>query len=263
MEYLEPIPTKNDKYTNKRAYLERENICDLVDNNNIKQIWVWMYHSDNTIPVESNMAMGTSIRNYWNNENYGDISNSHRSNDLPICKNTYTVFEYNYGRELGLLLENHGHHIEALLNYIDGRRERENWTELLFWGRFVGSDRTHEIINPGCGWIHYTPNSEADYEWYNEKEVLSDCEDWKPDGSGKKTLVNCKTWEDAFIYPDRYNVGGLCYIDEGVGFKVWWMQNIPGLDNGLRYENKELRNWWEFIGDFDTAIKKGKNLVAE
>jgi hypothetical protein len=40
------------------------------------------------------------------------------------------------------------------------------------------------------------------------------------------------------------------------------MQNIPGKDNGLTYQNNPLRNWWEFIGDFDAAIAQGKSLTS-
>jgi hypothetical protein len=39
------------------------------------------------------------------------------------------------------------------------------------------------------------------------------------------------------------------------------MQNIPGKDNGLVYNGKQLKNWWDFIGNFDQAIQAGKSLT--
>ncbi|HLD83760.1 MAG TPA: hypothetical protein VI979_02820 [archaeon] len=40
------------------------------------------------------------------------------------------------------------------------------------------------------------------------------------------------------------------------------MQNIPGYANGLYYNGKPLRNWWDFIADFDGEIANGRNLVV-
>ncbi len=231
-------------------------VCDYVDNKGVKQIWMWMYHKDapfGTYPIESNMAMGTKVKAYWNFADYGDVSNSFRINDLPICQNTYTVFEYNYGRGLGEFIEDHGHQLEHVLNWVDDRdaTPTNQWNTLLFWGKFVGSDFSHKIINPGCGWTHYAPNGDEDYDWYGEDFILSDCENWKPDGTGTKTQVNCHTWS-----------GSVCTNDGGVSWKTWWMQNIPGKDSGLIYNGKALRNWWDFYGDFDNAIAKGKSLVS-
>ena len=107
-----------------------------------------------------------------------------------ICRhaqNTYTLYNYNYGRGLGEIMEDHGHQIEAVFNWIDGRdtTPEYNWGNLLFWGKFVGLT----VLKQGkdsCGWTHFTPNGQGDYDWYRETSVLSDCEDWKPDGTGEK-----------------------------------------------------------------------------
>ena len=103
-------------------------------------------------------------------------------------KKTYTVYHYNYQRGTSEAVEDHIHQIEAVLNYVDGRDRTppEQWPTLLFWGKFVGSDRTHKIVHPGCGWAHYPPNGEQDYDWANKRFVETDIEDWKPDGTGKK-----------------------------------------------------------------------------
>ena len=250
IEYLEPVPAasnsgENVPRTNKFAYLNRANICDYVDDRGVRQVWVWMYHNVGVVePVESNMAMGRNIDDLWNYNGFGDVSNSHRLNDLPICENTYTVYEFNYMRGLGEMTEDFGHQIESLLGYAD---------ESLF-SKFVGSDGVWgsniNIASSGCGSVHYAPNSETDYDWYNEKRVFSGCEDWKPDGSGTKKIVNCETWG-----------GSDCSVgDGGVAWKKWWMQNIPGKDNGLSYDGTSLRNWWDFFGDFDEALSHDRSL---
>ena len=39
------------------------------------------------------------------------------------------------------------------------------------------------------------------------------------------------------------------------------MQNIPGADNGLTYQDRRLTNWWMFIGDFDKAMRHKVGLA--
>lgn len=226
-----PLPWKEN--TNRPDYkkiLEKENICNYVDNMNLKEVWVWGYHTEKIEPVESNMSMGKKIKEKWNKNEYGDVSNSEMSDDLPICNKTYVLFNLNYGRGVGEVLENHTHHIEAVNNYIHSD----------LWNKFVGVSGDQEKYS--CGWTHYPPNvmkytTGHDYDWYNTRSVMSDCTDWKPDGTGKKELVSCSTWS-------KNN----CEDDGGVAFKVWWMQNIPALDD-------KVGNWWKLIGDFDDSIK--------
>ncbi len=235
-----PISTQFKPFADHLQILQNDiDVCNYVEQQNIKEIWIWMYHSAAVVPIESNMA-----------SNLGDISNSHRQNDLPICNKTYTVYNYNYGRGLGEVIEDHTHQLEALFNWVDGRDSTPaaQWTQLLFWGKFVGSDSTNKIVNPGCGWTHYPPNGIKDYDWTNTTNVMSDCLDWNPARSGTKSNISCSTWG--------------CNNDGGVNFKVWWMQNIPGYQNQLEYNGKELRNWWEFKADFDLAVQKGKSLVT-
>jgi hypothetical protein len=140
------------------------------------------------------------------------------------------------------------HQIEAVLNWVDGRDRTppERWSELLFWGRFVGSDHTHRIVRPGCGWAHYPPNAERDYDWANRRQVETDIEDWRPDGSGRKCPVNCERWQGSSLK-----------------WFIYWMQNLPGADNGLRDGDRPLTNWWLFLGDFDRAAGMGLKLTGE
>jgi hypothetical protein len=131
---------------------------------------------------------------------------------------------------------------------VDGRERTppEKWGELLFWGKFVGSDRTHKIVRPGCGWAHYPPNAEKDYDWANKRYVRTDIEDWKPDGTGKRQAINSDRWDG-----------------DSLTWFVYWMQNIPGANHRLTYKGKKLANWWVFIGDFDHAMQRGMKLDGQ
>jgi len=229
-EFLRPIlRTDNPEWNFNPDHLNELrslNICDYVERKGVKEVWIWMYHYTPDLngdgrpdkdpnryfvgPVESNMAGP-----------FGDISNSERFNDdLPVCSKTYTVYEYNYGRWIGEALEDHGHQIEAVFSYVDSD----------IWGRFVGGS-TEPFA---CGNVHCPPNVMFDcpnhqYDWHNERKVLSYCEDWKPEG-GETKEVNCHTWAK-----------GNCVVDGEIGYKVWWMQNIP-------------QNWWVYFSDFDWAM---------
>jgi hypothetical protein len=178
---------------------------------------------------------------------FGDISNSDRDpRDLPVLAKTYTVYHYNYQRGVSEAVEDHMHQIEALLNAVDGRDRTppDQWTSLLFWGSFVGSDASHKIVRPGCGWAHYPPNGEKDYDWNNPRQVLTDMDDWKPDGSGERKLMGSDQWQG-----------------KSLKWFIYWMQHLPGPENGLTWQGKALTNWWVFMGDFDAAMQNGMTLV--
>ncbi|MFH0887973.1 MAG: serine hydrolase [Planctomycetota bacterium] len=243
LEFLEPLPTfkkpgHNVPMTDYYKIISSVKMKDWVEKMGVKEVWIWGYHGGIIGLWESNMAGP-----------YGDISNSDRDPlDLPVLKKTYTVYHYNYQRGTSEAVEDHMHQMEAVMNYVDGRDNTppDKWDTLLFWGKFVGSDKSHKIINPGCGWSHYPPNAEKDYNWANKRYVMSDIEDWKPDGSGEKQSMNCEKWQG-----------------NSLKWFIYWMQNIPGKNNGLVYNNNPLNNWWIFIGDFDNAMKNKLKLAAE
>lgn len=240
-EFREPMPTipqpgQGVPLTDYRAIMNRVGIATWVAQRGVREVWIWGYHGGVLDLWESNMAGP-----------FGDISNSNRDpHDLPVLAHTYTVYHYNYQRGASEALEDHLHQIEAVLNYVDGRDRTppEQWEQLLFWGRFVGSDRSHKIVRPGCGWSHYPPNAERDYDWANPRYVETDIEDWQPDGTGRRQRLNCDRWQ----------------ADSRKWF-VYWMQSLPGADNGLTFAGRPLSNWWVFVGDFDRAMRQGLKLV--
>jgi hypothetical protein len=108
VEYLEPLPVSSFPHPitpgvfrpDYRQILVRESVCRLVNETGVKEVWLWGYEHGNIGPTESNMA-GPN----------GDVSNSERVADLPVCRRTYTLYNYNYGRLLGEALHVHGHQL--------------------------------------------------------------------------------------------------------------------------------------------------------
>lgn len=224
LEFLEPLPTYHKPghqvpMTDYNAITERIDIRTWVEARGVKEVWLWGYHGGVIDLWESNMAGP-----------YGDISNSDRDPyDLPVLSKTYTVYHYNYQRGPSEAVEDHMHQIEAVLRHVDPR---------LFWDKFVGKPREGR-----CGWAHYPPNAERDYDWANPNYVLTDIEDWTPDGTGPRKRLNCRRW----------NCDSLTWF-------IYWMQNLPGANNGLTYRGRPLTNWWTFVGDFDGAMAQGVGL---
>jgi hypothetical protein len=224
LEFLEALPTyykpgHQVPMTDYGAVMHQAGIRHWVEEQGVKEVWLWGYHGGVIDIWESNMAGP-----------YGDISNSDRDpNDLPVLGKTYTVYHYNYQRGASEAVEDHMHQIEAMLRFIDPH---------LFWDKFVGK--------PGegrCGWAHYPPNAVRDYDWANPNYIWTDIEDWRPDGSSPKKHMNCTRW----------NCDSLTWF-------IYWMQNLPGANNGLTHQGRPLNNWRDFIGDFDEAMATKKQL---
>jgi hypothetical protein len=226
IEFLEPLPTYHRSpdhpvpMTDYYTIMKRVDIQHWVEERDIKEVWLWGYHGGVVDLWESNMAGP-----------YGDISNSIRDlMDLPVLSQTYTVYHYSYERGPSEAVEDHIHQIERVLEHVD---------YALFWDRFVGQ--------PGawrCGWAHYPPNGERDYDWDNPQYVWTDIEDWTPEGTGQKKRINCTRWS--------------C---DSLTWFIYWMQNLPGAKNGLTYRGRPLTNWWAFIGDFDNVMAARLGLV--
>lgn len=232
-EFLEALPPStfgSPVQPDYKSILNRVNICDYVDNKSVRQVWLWGYHTDKIAPIESDMSMGLDSKSFWNHGSYGDVSNSYQIDDLPVCHKTYVLYNYNYQRTVAEAVHDHMHQLENIFGFADAS----------LWAQFVSH----------CGDTHHPVNSSKDYDYQNSTQVLSNCADWKPDGSGATAQVDCHSWS-----------GSSCIDDGGLSWYVWWMQNIPGKDNNLIYQGKPLRNWWELYLDFDKGFSAGKSLI--
>ena len=217
----------------------------LVEQQGVKEFWVWGYHTGKIVPVESNMSSPTT----------GDISNSYRFNDdLPVYDRTYVLYNYNFSRSQAEAVHNHGHQLEAILSHVN---QLQDGNTSLFWDKFCGRNTNGTFQQGRCGNTHFPPNASADYDYTNTTLVLSDCEDWKPDGSGVKKSVNSQTWGGL---PYAWPTGTSIPQRTESQYYIYWMQNMPGHRNGIRMGDRVMRNWWEFTADWDRAIREARGL---
>ena len=200
--------------------MQNVGICEWVDDRGIREVWLHTHHHGDLVPATSKLSSSA----------VGDISNSFRFDDMPRCNNSYTLYNFNFTRGVDMMMLNRSFQIEALLNHNE---------EDLFLEEFVGGGTPPFVESARCGSSVWAPGASDGYNSWETDVVTSDCATWAP-GGGTPVDVSCETWfEAAYGSPD-------CTFDGGVAYLVWWMQNLPGHDNGLTTaEGEVLTNWWE------------------
>lgn len=252
------VPWNNANRPNYRQILREQNICDYVDNKGVKEVWIYSYHSSVIEPDESRMS-----------SKYGDISNAQPKEEnitpefrMPICGNSYVLYNFTYQPTavIGNTIHNRLHQVENIIPFAEGpsfwppdQRTNSNVKGSIFWGNFALYGNPRDDINGevvrSCGNSHFTPNGNTttDYGYDLQNTESNNCETWQPDRSQTQfTSINCQRW------------GCTDY-----GYYKWWLQNIPGYNNGIVYQGKKMRNWWEGMYDFNAFVEKGRSLYAE
>lgn len=223
-------------------------ICNYVDVQGVREVWIYGYHSDFIVPDESKMS-----------SKYGDISNSYPKDEyipeeyrLPRCTNSYVMYNFNYYRGVETNIHNRMHQIENVIFFAEDRGYPPNNTNVIgsvFWDDFsvYGNRASLPSYRASCGNTHAPPNVITGGHIYDSRDYHeNNCETWHPDDS-QTTYVsaNCEQWGCT-----------------EVGFYKWFMQNMPGYNNGIVYNGKQMRNWWEAMYDFNQFIDAGRSLYV-
>ncbi|MBI4675764.1 MAG: fibronectin type III domain-containing protein [Chloroflexi bacterium] len=218
-------------------------ICNYVDGQGVKEVWIYGYHSSVIVPDESKMS-----------SKYGDVSNAYPKDEaipaeyrLPRCANSYVMYNFTYqpggSSAIGNTVHNRLHQIENVIFFAEKRGyppNDQNAVGSLFWDDF--SVYGAAALRPGycasCGNTHSPPNTTQGYDYASQTYAENNCETWNPD-DGQTTYVNanCSQWGCT-----------------DVSFYKWFMQNIPGYENGIMFQGRKLRNWWEAMYDFNAFI---------
>lgn len=163
----------------------------------------------------------------------------YRPYDIPDVGRTVWIMGWNYERGEGEMLESYCHRIESVLALTVGRgvwdhkRTPEN-----VWNRFTRVDKDF----PGeaeVGSVHYAPNSQSDYDWSNTNSVWTYADDWL-------------TYPALPRHKKRSNAASGGW-DGIVAHHRWWMKRLPhspGMADGF------YCNWWQYIVNYDEAIRK-------
>ena len=263
--FYTPIPrgvaldTQPDGTVSRRPYysqiLTNVNTCNYVNNLGVQEVWMYGYHSKYIVPDESRMS-----------SKYGDISNSYPKEEtlatqykMPRCAKAYTLYNFTYqpggGAAMGNTIHNRIHQIENMIPFAEGKYPPSSTTipGSTFWGDFseyVQDTTSRASYRSSCGNAHYPPNwqnAKTDAYRYDLKTLgRFNCETWNPDDT-KTTYITagCERWGCT-----------------DVGFYKYFMQNIPGYNNGIVFNGQPMKNWWEIFYDFEAFIDHGRSLYG-
>ncbi len=143
------------------------------------------------------------------------------------CPRRFVVMGFSFERGAGEMLHSFGHRAESMLvKTFEKLQGEEN-----LYSRFSAYDK----IAPGkaeVGNIHFTPNSDHDYDYNNPRLVTSNCQDWYnfPAFRNETRQVNADEWGNG---------------DLRIHHK-WWLDHLPrvvGRQNGI------ANNWWQYVMD--------------
>jgi hypothetical protein len=145
--------------------------------------------------------------------------------DTDNALRRFPIMGFNYGQDLGGMLEAFIHRIEAIMTIVYEKHP----ARLNRWQDFIRTDKTNPG-HAGVGTAHRAPNSNFDWDFKNPRYVQSSCEDWYnyPNLTGRQTTVNMTEW--------------------GFGSRIehhkWWLRHLPhavGKVDGI------FNNWWHYV----------------
>ncbi len=198
---------------------------------NVSELWVWgapYFAFDELQWKTPGDKIPYQTQNPW----------FYRPYDIPDVGRTVWVMGWNYERGEGEMLESYCHRIESVISLTVGKGVWDPKSKRATpWDQFTRIDRDF----PGeseVGSVHCAPNSKSDYDWSNTNRVWTLADDWfsYPKLPRQKKLLNATSggWEGI------------------IGHHKWWMSHLP--------HNSEItvgfyNNWWQYIVNYDEAIK--------
>lgn len=155
-------------------------------------------------------------------------------------KKPFAIMGFNYERGVAEMLHNLCHRTEATMTRISGGWRADELTTP--WARFGANDRQSNGI-AAVGTCHWPPNAEKDYDYANERTVMSSADDYLnyPKLTGQKKPVNRETWGG----PDYHR-----------NYMKWWFARLPRAP-GQSAEGL-LHNWWRYVYEFDQYDDRGR-----
>jgi hypothetical protein len=213
------------------AFIQHYGFCEMRDRNEINEVWLWSFPYAGG--YESTFAGENA---FWLNSD--PVSNTN-------CKDLLVVMGLNYEREMSMALESYGHRVESIMRKVYGRWDNKA-ADPNTWELYTTIDK----VSPGnaqVGNIHYPPNGNSDYDWINKRTVSTYADVWYSypniNKEGKKSReVDCKEWQCSHS-----------------GYMSWWFRHLPHYE-GINAKDGHLNNWWEYVVDYNAAIKKEQQL---
>jgi hypothetical protein len=207
-------PPHQPQYMDYQAVLTGLNVLPRIVSHEIDDVWLLGFPQAGF--YESTMC-GTGA--FW--------CNSQPQTWSLGCNRRFVVMGFNYERGVGEMLHSFGHRCESILTQVFAKKTGA----ANLYARFSLYDK-EAPGESGVGSIHFTPNSDKDYDYNNPRKVLSNCYDWYnfPHFTNDTRLVNADEWGN----------GDMRILHK------WWLKHLPkvaGRINGI------ANNWWQYSMD--------------
>ena len=197
-----------------KAILTGLNILARIASREIDEVWLIAFPQGGFF--ESTMC-GTGA--FW--------CNSQPQTWTSDCNRRFVVMGLSFERGVGEMIHSFGHRAESIL--IKTFAKTQGNANL--YTRFSQYDK----IAPGkaqVGNIHFTPNSDSDYDYNNPRKVSSNCYDWYNFPAFKNDIRQ--------VNADEWGNGDMRILHK------WWLKHLPkvaGRTSGIS------NNWWQYIMD--------------
>lgn len=237
LEFLDMYTNHMDRYhqPDKIDYyriIADHRLTERVNNDEIDEVWIF---APPFAGLYESIMCGTGA--FW-------------CNAEPLANTSgrrYVIMGFSYERGVGEMEEDLAHRTESLMARIYNAQSFLSWTyafrsnpnqfdalkyaETNLFAKFLLFDK----IAPGnaqCGNVHYAPNSDQDYDWGNQRPVVTYADDWLtfPNLPRAPKTQNAAAWGSGDIR----------------GHHHWWFSRFPkaaGRINGIS------NNWWSYICD--------------
>ncbi|MBN1888446.1 MAG: hypothetical protein JW850_10665 [Thermoflexales bacterium] len=209
------------KWIDYYKVLKDWDILARVESHQIDEVWLFAFPYAGL--YESTMAGWSAF-----------FCNSPPLEKTASCSRRFVIMGFSYERYGGQMLENFCHRAESIMRHV----YRFVSDEMNPFTRFT----RYDLAYPGqaeVGDVHHAPNSLTDYDYSNERYVLSRSEDWfnYPNFKGEIREVNCTAWgkdrdcpRDPWTRPHH----------------KWWLKHLPKVEG---YTRGVANNWWKYIVD--------------
>lgn len=207
-------PSRN--YVNAKKMLSEQDVCALVDTDQVDEVWVWFMQSEHSKGTQAlmypNFGVIRSQERVW--QNYLSLSDEDFEKTVPeLCGKTVAFAMFDLNESTDRYMQTLGNRLVALAEY-KNRPALMSFTESANDFNLMRQHDGRLVV--ACGRPQVAPNIPAGgsgsvtYLTYdNKNKVLSDCDDWNPQRNGVVTEISCENWN--------------CTRS---GYVLWWMERF-------------------------------------
>jgi hypothetical protein len=146
----------------------------------------------------------------------------------------FPIMGWNFERGVGEAIHSWGHRAENVMVHSYGEWRADRSSTL---NRFSLFDLNASGLG-AVGNVHFPVNGESDYDYANQRFVVSEADDWLnyPNLTGQTRVLNCTAWSPNGLDPQRE------YLN-------WWYARMPHVPG--RAPDHYLANWWRYLMDLE------------